>query len=1364
MADFRLGRLKFNWRGDWAAGTAYVIDDIVKFGANTYVAIANHTSVSSAAQWYATDAGSWQLHTEGIYNTGDWAAATFYKLNDIAKYGNVLYRTTTPHLSTSTFDSAKFAAYLDGLKFEDTWDSATEYQKGDIVTYGGYSYVALTTSIAIQPNNGIGNQWDILTTGFKVVGNWDSTTTYKPGDVVLLGGNSYVAKTTNINKSPDVNTSDWDFVVGGFTWKGTWDVGTVYYPGDAISRNSNSYICVAQSTGNAPETDTNGTYWNSLAEGASANVLTTSGDVLYQSGAGPARLPIGTENKVLTVDGQGYPSWKESHVTHKVYYVTPEGKDTNPGNSITTAWRTVRHAVDNVTGPATIYVKAGTYNEILPMRVPEGVGIVGDNLRTSRIQARAGEPSSVVKLSLAQVPDAQYRVLGSTVTSGDGSKTGEVIDVRGGGGEIYVQTNGLENNKTADAYNLLTSNTQFLVKETLAQAANGGVAITSPPGGDASVFESKMAGLVQDITANLGYGGNDRVYDTVDDWITSNYWNGNEAEVVSILAYLIPLAKDVINNTTITVIGTHGLGQVKNDTITDISTVSGNATCVVQDAAITTLVGVATTGLGSGLGSVTRDANQNLWTTSDTYEAGATDIGITGVTPINNENLTMWMLGSTTMLKDMVMDGMVGFVPSGSDPKDLNTATIEGVYVRLDPNSPIKRSPYVSNCSCFGATGIGAVIDGDVHAKWDNTASFTPTDATYNPSTGELDLELGAGHGLTSGSSITLAQASITFTCTKNGNASNHAYPRVTDPVFGKEILITSHSDTNIVVNVGVAAPADQYGHTFVSAATNAVVFDNRSNKTMVFDSWTQIHEDGGVGFWCTNKAGAEIVSCFTYYCHISYSSTRGGRIRSLAGNSSWGTYGIVSSGFDTNETTLDGSIDGLSLEYDEATIVAGAQDSIWLNEERVVGLTSGAVGEIISVQAGVSKILFRPFKGNFVQGETIDGQTSGVQGSLLSNADYLGGQNGFVLALTGRTSAPVPGGSVEFVTGAGGAGEEPFTFVIANSSYTAPTGRGNLTVTRGLLGSSAAIHQGLELITRYQYGGASNLSSAVNNTTETTIYVNSISGFSIGAYCIVDDEMMAITSFPTATSLEVTRGQEGTNAATHTSGTSVRAIEIKSVDQTDTLRDLTAASTVIRITDASGFNANDYIKINSEFMQITNAQTDTTGTALVVLAAEKPTRTFDGQLYKIRYGYSQVRLTGHDFLDLGTGNKLQTNWPGDPLVDPAPGNEVTEDFPGRVFFVSTDQDGNFTVGRYFKVNQATGSTTLNASSFDLSGLSSLRLGSIGAQLGESITEFSSDVTLSANSNQKVPTQRAVKTYIDDNRTTKGYVFWAGSV
>ena len=44
MADFKLGRLKFKWRGDWQTSTGYVIDDIVKYGGNTYVCIANHTS------------------------------------------------------------------------------------------------------------------------------------------------------------------------------------------------------------------------------------------------------------------------------------------------------------------------------------------------------------------------------------------------------------------------------------------------------------------------------------------------------------------------------------------------------------------------------------------------------------------------------------------------------------------------------------------------------------------------------------------------------------------------------------------------------------------------------------------------------------------------------------------------------------------------------------------------------------------------------------------------------------------------------------------------------------------------------------------------------------------------------------------------------------------------------------------------------------------------------------------------------------------------------------------------------------------------------------------------------------------------
>ena len=1090
MADFRLGRLKFNWRGDWTVATAYVIDDIVKFGANTFVCISNHTSASNEAQWYGSDGARWQLHTEGIYHRGEWADATFYRTNDIVKYGNDQYRVVNPHTSSGSFVEANFVSYINGLKFEDTWDTNTEYQPGDIVTFGGYSYVAQTISTGSQPNNTLGSDWEILTTGFKVVGTWSNSTEYKPGDVVLLGGNSYVAKTTNTNSTPGSNPSDWDFVVGGFTWRGTWDSSTTYQPGDAVTRASNSYICVAETTGNEPELDVNGDYWNSLTQGAQSNVLTDPGDVLYISGSGAARLPIGTTGQVLTVDANGFPAWENNNVTDPVYYVTTNGNDLNDGSNISKAFASLSHAVSLVTGPATIYVKAGVYNETLPIIVPENVSIIGDNMRTSTIRPNIGQPSNIQRLTLAQIPLASERVIGETCTNGAGDKTAQIMDVRDGGATIDV----------------------------------------------------------------------------------------------------MPLTGGV-------------------------------------------------------------------WTVADAFDNGGVDIALNTVTTLNNENATLFYLSNRSMLKDLVMDGMAGFVPSVTDPKDMNTSTPDGVFVRLNPNSPITKSPYVSQCSAFSQTGIGAIVDGGVHDKYDGTA--TP------------------------------------------------------------------------------------------------------SNKSIVFDSWTNIHENGGVGFWITNNGAAEIVSCFTYYCHISYTSTRGGRIRSLAGNSSWGTYAIVSSGFNENESTLDGFIDGIELNYDLTTLSTGAS---FETDEQVIGGTSGAVGEVTSFQPSADKILIRPLKGNFAQNEVVTGQTSGATATLVNNSDAQKGISGFTFVLGGLTAAPDPGGSIEYITGPGGIGADLFTYVIANSSYRGPNGRGELTVTRGLLGSAATTHDGLSTVIRYQTGTATSLTAPISDAVGTIIQVASITGINTGGYIIIENEMLEVVSFPTATSVEVIRGVEGTTAAVHNSGVTVRALQIKVPNETTTARDLTASDTVILVESSTGTLSSDYIKIDNEFMQVSTSATITTGTVLVVLAEEKPTATYDRQASRIRYLYSQVRLTGHDFLDIGTGNKTQTNWPGQPLSAPAPGNEVTENFPGRVFFVSTDQDGNFTVGRYFKVNQATGSTTLNASSFDLSGLSSLRLGSIGAQIGESINEFSSDVTLSANSNAKVPTQKAVKTYVDTKTKTKGFTFWAGAM
>ena len=136
--------------------------------------------------------------------------------------------------------------------------------------------------------------------------------------------------------------------------------------------------------------------------------------------------------------------------------------------------------------------------------------------------------------------------------------------------------------------------------------------------------------------------------------------------------------------------------------------------------------------------------------------------------------------------------------------------------------------------------------------------------------------------------------------------------------------------------------------------------------------------------------------------------------------------------------------------------------------------------------------------------------------------------------------------------------------------------------------------------------------------------------------------------------------------------------------------------------------------------------------------------------IVSIRTRYSQCRLTNHDFLNIGYGNFEQSNYPSVPTTTILSAeNETIETNYGRVFYSSTDQDGNFRVGKLFAVEQATGIVTLSASQFGLEGLTELKLG--GVSVGSNsviITQFSTDQTFVANSNQIVPTQRAIKGYL----------------
>ena len=147
---------------------------------------------------------------------------------------------------------------------------------------------------------------------------------------------------------------------------------------------------------------------------------------------------------------------------------------------------------------------------------------------------------------------------------------------------------------------------------------------------------------------------------------------------------------------------------------------------------------------------------------------------------------------------------------------------------------------------------------------------------------------------------------------------------------------------------------------------------------------------------------------------------------------------------------------------------------------------------------------------------------------------------------------------------------------------------------------------------------------------------------------------------------------------------------------------------------------------------------------------------TQDGVSAEITVNISLTRATGHDFSNIGTGGFNTSNYPniifGDPAKDKAEAYtntdiaekaQVWEKGKGRVFVMSTDEDGFFRVGKFFEVDQGTG-TVKFAAQINISGLDGL-----GFRDGETISKFTGDNSMSPIDNSTVPTSYSVEQYIN---------------
>ena len=96
---------------------------------------------------------------------------------------------------------------------------------------------------------------------------------------------------------------------------------------------------------------------------------------------------------------------------------------------------------------------------------------------------------------------------------------------------------------------------------------------------------------------------------------------------------------------------------------------------------------------------------------------------------------------------------------------------------------------------------------------------YTPTTSTYDPSTGITVMTI-PGHDLTTDDYIEVAPLSFTYTCTQDGNATEHSYPRKGDSNYREPQAITAVNGDDVTIQLAASSGGT---HTFVSVIKDAV-------------------------------------------------------------------------------------------------------------------------------------------------------------------------------------------------------------------------------------------------------------------------------------------------------------------------------------------------------------------------------------------------------------------------------------------------------------------------------------------------------------------------------------------------------------
>ena len=778
---------------------------------------------------------------------------------------------------------------------------------------------------------------------------------------------------------------------------------------------------------------------------------------------------------------------------------------------------------------------------------------------------------------------------------------------------------------------------------------------------------------------------------------------------------------DIATAQDITLTGTNEAGGILTVTPADnIAPIAWDGAWFYTDSGAVGLISNANGGSDFEV-QLTKDILPNLnaissgaWHIKKTVNYGyhyLTDPSDSTSTPKTNNQMDVFLMNDATRLANMSFQGHGGFAQV------------------LDPAGQILiKSPYTQVCGSFSGSVNEQAFRGGMFI--DGFAGNLETTITSKDDNFTLNVQSAANTGLRVRKPETPAPFFI--------NGVRYQVDAVSEYDGGAG---TAKLLINKLSNEG-----NGYTDAIPGGGTD-IFIQTAGNRSMLANDYTQVN-DLGYGLFCNNAALSEQVSTFTYYNHIAFFSNNGSEIRALNCSNANGNFGLVAAGSDPNETV--DVVESLRTMQMPAKVYNDATDTYGF----------GA----ISHAAGVNTIHLYDCDYHPYPNSLIDVYTRNGTGEVTALNTY---------EVTAVTEMTLPTSNQGGYTGATGpTGRRGANQKIYRCNISGDTGLENAITGNHnpSLASDASPLAVLRMNKNHLFDSVAGVTS-IRPSTAIVFAENPNQVYRSISFNNQDSDNSALPAdqfqvvFDSGFKhLNLTTNQtEAVNNTYAGSGTTmgatvgdvVIAIEkltaagIARIDNDDMIfawggklhrvfnyTDRTTFAT-IQIADVQNINSDNALFTGTGLAQKLYSPSGTQQTITLPLSLQA------NESANITVGISTLRANGHDFDKIGTGGFNTTNYPsiiyGDPVNPATQANEVNERGKGRVFFASTDQDGFFRIGKFFSVDQGTGTVTFAAS------IAISNLDGLGFKQGVRITEFSNDDTMADADPAAVPTEFATE-------------------